>query len=246
MLCQKPMIIEDARADLRFLDNPLVVGDPRIRFYVGVPLLAADGTPLGAICGIDNKPRTIDDAEVRVLQDLANLTMEQLELRRLATLDGLTGALRRAAFLSMSGREFKMAKRQDTPLSCVMIDADHFKSINDVYGHSAGDEVLVALVDTCRRELRSSDLIGRLGGEEFCVLLPGASLADAAEVGERLRTAIGAMAVPQLRQSSGVTVSIGGTQLVPADGSIQELISRADSALYEAKSTGRNRLVLRP
>ncbi len=131
MLGDQPMVVRDASLDPRFSVNPLVTGSPDIRFYVGVPLRAADGTPLGALCGIDTKPRDIDQRELDILGDLANLTMEQLELRLLATRDGLTGAMRRTTFVASASRDVTLAQQHGRPLSCLMIDADNFKRIND-------------------------------------------------------------------------------------------------------------------
>jgi len=102
MIGAEPMVINDAYLDLLFANNPLVTGDPDIRFYVGVPLRSADGTALGALCAIDTKPRRIEARELAVLNDLANLTMEQLELRLMATVDGLTGEMRRTAFFGLA------------------------------------------------------------------------------------------------------------------------------------------------
>lgn len=242
MLGQGPMVVNDAHLDPRFANNPLVTGDPDIRFYVGVPLRASDGTPLGALCAIDTTPREIDARELDVLNDLANLTMEQLELRLMATLDGLTGAMRRTAFISLAFRDIALAHRQGTTLSCLMLDADHFKKANDEFGHAVGDEILVRLVEVCKRELRSSDIIGRMGGEEFCVFLPGTDLAAAVEVADRLRRVIADIQVASGDKMATITASIGVAEYSPADVNPQDMIGRADHALYAAKEAGRNRV----
>ena len=242
MLDSKPMVVRDATLDPRFSSNALVTGRPDIRFYVGVPLLAADGTPLGALCGIDTKPRDIEQRELDILGDLANLTMEQLELRLLATLDGLTGAMRRSSFLSSGTRDLSLARRQGASLTCLMIDADRFKQINDQWGHATGDTVLRRMANAIRSELRASDTLGRMGGEEFCAFLPGTDLEGAMKVAERVRSAIAALRVETSLGLVQVTASIGAAELGPQDAKPEDLIQRADQALYDAKDLGRNRV----
>ncbi len=242
MIGTQPMVINDARLDPRFSDNPLVTGDPDIRFYVGVPLRSADGTPLGALCAIDTKPRQIEVRELAVLNDLANLTMEQLELRLMATLDGLTGAMRRVAFLGLAFRDLALAQRQRTALSCLMLDADHFKKTNDEFGHAVGDEILVRIVAACKGELRRSDIVGRMGGEEFCIFLPGTEMVDAVEVAERLRKAIAEIQVGAGAKTAVITASIGVAERAEDDVTPQDMINRADKALYAAKKAGRNQV----
>lgn len=242
MLGAGPMVVRDATQDPRFRLNPLVTGDPDIRFYVGVPLTAADGTPLGALCGIDTRPRDMGPRELEILRELANLTMEQLELRLLATLDGLTGAMRRTAFLAIAGRELEVARQSGNTLSCLMIDADKFKAINDEWGHAVGDKVLTSIVATIRKRLRRSDCLGRVGGEEFCVFLPGAALPDAMRIAEQLRVAIEEMRIDTGSGLLSVTASIGVAEIAATDREPEQLMQRADAALYEAKNSGRNRV----
>ncbi|WP_421762210.1 sensor domain-containing diguanylate cyclase [Devosia sp.] len=242
MLGSGPMVVRDATLDQRFSSNPLVVGDPDIRFYVGIPLRASDGTPLGALCGIDTKPRDIGERELEILGDLADLTMEQLELRLLATRDSLTGAMRRGHFITSATRDMAMARRMGVPLSCLMIDADKFKHINDDWGHAVGDDVLIHLVSAISGELRSSDSLGRMGGEEFCAFLPNTNLHGAMQVAERVRGAIEAMRIETPGGCVQVTASIGAAELTGLDATPEEMIKRADIALYQAKHTGRNRV----
>lgn len=236
------MVIKDASADRRFIDNPLVTGHPGIRFYAGVPLRAADGTPLGALCAIDSSPRDIEPHQLKLLADLANLTMEQFELRLLASLDGLTGAMRRSSFMATAARDMDLAAQKGSPLSCLMIDADNFKSLNDQFGHAVGDDALVAIAKAINDQLRRGDSLGRLGGEEFCVSLPGAELSGALSVAERMRAAIAAIRLQTDTGEVGITASFGAAALVSSDSSPSDLIHRADVALYEAKNSGRNRV----
>lgn len=236
------MVVQDATKDTRFNSNPLVTGDPNIRFYAGYPVFTEDGMPLGALCAIDTTPRDISALELGLLKDLAELVTEQLELRRLASVDGLTGLLRRRTFLDFADRELMLACRSKMPNSALMIDADHFKAINDHHGHNVGDQVLKTLAGTLKAGLRSTDILGRLGGEEFGVLLPATDLAGSLEVAERLRSLVAGL---EIRTPSGavpVTISIGATQAATGED-IATLLHRADGALFKAKRTGRNRIV---
>jgi len=164
-------------------------------------------------------------------------------LRRLATLDGLTGVLNRATFMRMSEHELQVAKRRQQPVSVVMLDADHFKKVNDTYGHDVGDEVLKALSATFQSTLRAVDVIGRLGGEEFAVTLPDTAVDGAKLVADRLRVRIAALEVPTKKGVLRFTVSIGVASYPGADDTIAALLKASDEALYRAKHSGRNRVV---
>jgi diguanylate cyclase (GGDEF)-like protein len=165
-------------------------------------------------------------------------------LERLAAVDPLTDAYNRRFGLARLGEEFSRAVRAENPLGVLMFDLDHFKAINDTYGHLAGDRVLRAVAKTCRRVIREGDVLVRYGGEEFLVLLPGAGVEDIAEIGERVRRAVGETTVPEGDQRIAVTVSLGGATYGDEVDSPQTLIAKADAALYHAKESGRNRLVL--
>jgi diguanylate cyclase (GGDEF)-like protein len=165
-------------------------------------------------------------------------------LRRLATLDGLTGALNRATYMRMSEHELLVAKRRRQPVAIVMLDADFFKRVNDNYGHDVGDEVLKLLSATCRSTLRAVDVIGRLGGEEFALTLPDTQPEGAELVAERLRARIAALEVSTKKGVLKFTVSIGVAFYPDHGDEIAPLLKAADEALYVAKHGGRNRVVL--
>ncbi|CAD6562584.1 diguanylate cyclase [Paraburkholderia sabiae] len=154
--------------------------------------------------------------------------------------DALTGALSRRYFLDLLRHEIDRARATGEPLCMAIADLDHFKQINDRFGHAAGDRALEHFVDTCRTELRGSDAIGRLGGEEFGILLPTTPLGTGLEVVERLRVRLKATPSSKLPQSVGLSVSIGITEL-SAEDLPERIISRADQALYAAKQGGRDR-----
>jgi len=168
----------------------------------------------------------------------------QRQLERLATTDSLTGALNRGRFMARAADEVMRARRYGRPLSAVMLDIDHFKKINDTHGHATGDEAIRSVVRVCRTLVRGADVLGRLGGEEFAILLPETPPQGAVLLAERLRRAL---AVTEVRMPGGVgvtfTVSIGVSALRPGEESVSALLARADEALYRAKNGGRNRVV---
>jgi diguanylate cyclase (GGDEF)-like protein len=169
------------------------------------------------------------------------LVLEE-KLRRMATTDELTGLLNRRAFLQALDAEIRRSARSNTPLALALIDLDHFKHVNDRFGHAGGDEVLRKFAETARETMRNSDVIGRLGGEEFAVLMPDTDQEQSRFAGERLREA---MAQRRILLSTGAmataTISAGIAYLI-RDEDRDRLIVRADEALYDAKDSGRNRI----
>lgn len=179
-----------------------------------------------------------------IYRDVTERKMLERELRRLATTDSLTGIANRRAFLEQANGLLHRYQRYSTMMVLFMLDLDYFKSINDLYGHIAGDAVLCIFVDTVQKELRDTDLFGRLGGEEFCILLQECQREKALHIAERLCALIAATDLTAATgKPSTLTVSIGITANHPADSTIEHLIARADRALYEAKVSGRNHVV---
>lgn len=168
----------------------------------------------------------------------------QVELEKLATTDFLTGINNNRSFFEISEKEISRARRFRHPLSIVMFDIDFFKRVNDEYGHATGDQVLVEIAGICHETLRVSDTLGRLGGEEFAVLLPHTDIDGAKTVAEYLRSAIEKAEIETASGIIKVTASFGITELKGTDGEIKELLVRADAALYEAKRNGRNGIII--
>jgi len=164
------------------------------------------------------------------------------DLERLAMIDPLTAVANRRYFYQRASIEIGAAQRRRSPLACLMLDIDFFKSVNDAHGHAAGDQVLKRVAEIVLAGIRPYDLLGRLGGEEFAVLLPDADPATAATIAERLRVAVSAAPALVDGVALPVTVSIGISMLVPEDAAIDPLLDRADRALYEAKHGGRDRV----
>lgn len=238
-----PTVVPDATLDPRFADNPDVLGEPGIRFYAGAPLRTADGHNIGTVCAIDTRPRHFGEREVAMLQDLAALAMEHLVTRRLAETDALTGTLSRNAFHAQGARAVALADRHKYNLSLIAFDIDHFKAVNDDYGHAAGDQALAEVAAAIGQCMRASDIFGRIGGEAFAIVLPHTSRRDAQGVAERLRRALAGLPFEPDGKARQLTASFGVATLDIATTTIEGLLANADAALYEAKARGRNLVV---
>jgi len=184
-----------------------------------------------------------------VIMVVASFTMAELSyeqqtqgLRARATVDGLTGLLNRTAFLDLAEDELRRLSRGRTAASLILADLDHFKAINDEYGHSAGDAALQAFADACTATVRSTDLVGRYGGEEFIMLLPGVTPERAREIASGISTRLHASSSPVVPHLP--TSSYGIASTAPGRVDLDALIASADAALYRAKTLGRDRSVL--
>lgn len=239
-----PFIVDDATKDDRFRNNPLVTGNPNIRFYAGIPLKTPKGFNLGTLCVIDMVPRELTAVEVVVLQDLARLVVDELELRQVALTDSLTGAETRRSFETQLDREIRRTQRYAQAFSLIMVDLDHFKAINDTHGHCAGDIVLQTVAARIKHHMRGSDIFARIGGEEFVLILPETGRVGAEIVAERLREAIASepISIPDARIN--VTGSLGIATFTDPRETAHALLDRTDTALYQAKRDGRNRIAV--
>jgi diguanylate cyclase (GGDEF)-like protein len=168
----------------------------------------------------------------------------EIELERLATTDPLSGALNRRHFTKCAEAEMSRSDRHGHELALLLIDIDHFKNINDTHGHQTGDEAIRALADTCRAMMRRSDYLGRMGGEEFAILLPETNGEAARQLAERLRVELSQLRLPGDKDDVKFTVSIGVAHWRSERDDLESLLRRADTALYEAKRRGRNQVVV--
>jgi len=246
-------VVRLGRTEKLTIDDPevivdsLLVGQPA-REILAAPI-AFKSVPLGAI--LLATPGQFERDAIELLEQLRadlglaiNNALAHDRLERLAAVDPLTDAYNRRFGLGRLHEEFSRAVRAESPLGILLLDIDHFKAVNDTYGHLVGDRVLRAVARACRRVIREGDVLVRYGGEEFLVLLPGAGADDLAEVGERLRRAVGETSVVDGEQRIRVTISIGGALYRDAADSPESLVAMSDAALYEAKEGGRNRLVV--
>jgi diguanylate cyclase (GGDEF)-like protein len=212
--------------------------------YALAHLLGLPDAHLGSVLWIAAiVPATVAPLAIYFVLVLAiELEQARAALALLATRDSLTQAHTRRHFIERLEAEVSRAKRGGAPLSVLMLDADHFKQVNDAHGHTTGDTVLQRIVEACGRCLRPYDMVGRFGGEEFAVLLSATGLPQACEVAERVRAAVAALRMTSpAGERMAVTVSVGVSTLQADDASAAALIERADAALYRAKRDGRNR-----
>lgn len=165
------VIVPDTTRDERLRDHPMVVNLPEIRFYAGCPVRAPDGSPLGTLCVIDHEPREVGENDAGVLQDLAWMLEQELRSHSLATVDELTGLTNRRGFDAIAEHAIAVCRRVDEPATLLYFDLDDFKAVNDALGHAAGDRVLRTFARHLRDTFRDSDVVARVGGDEFCVLL---------------------------------------------------------------------------
>lgn len=239
ILGQVPLNVGDAHLDERFATNPLVTGEPHIRSYLGAPLRTSDGYNVGALCAIDRRVRQFGPAEEGLLSRFAALVADELELRQIAQRDHLTGAHTRRAFMQQLA-EAQGRGDEDGPGAVVMFDIDRFKAVNDRHGHPGGDVVLRSVVAEAKLTLRRGDVVGRLGGEEFAILLPGCDRDMAMRAAERLRASFEKLSFDDMPELT-VSASFGVAMLDAR--SFEACLADADAALYMAKRTGRNRVI---
>ena len=241
------------------LDGPALVQKIRTsgqKSYTYIIMLTAmddkDNIVLGLESGADEyltKPFNSRELIARVASGMRILRLEEelmqarIQMEALAMHDGLTGLLNRRAIDEYSEAEFNMADRKKQAMSVILLDIDHFKNVNDRFGHKFGDVVLRQVAQTLKEDLRNYDRVGRWGGEEFLLILPGTELKDAVTVAERLRSKTAAV---QTSLENGGTfsihISLGTACTTGQFQSLAKLIDAADQALYQAKQSGRNRV----
>ncbi len=194
---------------------------------------------------VATRTRELDDKNRQLEREILERTRAQEELRRLAAVDALTGAANRRRFRELASSEVERAARYERPLAVVLIDLDHFKGVNDTYGHQAGDDVLRVFAERCRAVGRKTDVFARYGGEEFILLLPETRVVEARVVAERLRSVVAAEPFETCAGPILVTCSLGvaGTEQTEKPA-LDTLVARADQALYQAKREGRNRVAV--
>jgi len=183
-----------------------------------------------------------DGGRILTYGNVSDLIREAESLERLAAVDAMTGLNNRRSFLLLAETEWTRFRRYGRPMAMLMFDIDHFKVVNDTYGHDVGDEVIRAVADVLRHHKRGSDIAGRLGGEEFALVLPEATFDSAVAAGERLRQLVADCVITAAGTRIAVTVSVGASICHAGAAGVDELIKQADVALYEAKRSGRNRV----
>lgn len=195
---------------------------------------------------LDDEARVHLEALVALVSGAMARALALAEVSRLATTDGLTGLANRRELEESSARAIQEAMRYGQPLSIVITDVDHFKKVNDTFGHQVGDEVLKSVAFALKAEGRGTDVVGRYGGEEFVLVLSGTRVDGAKELAERVRRRLEANPIETSAGPVAVTLSLGVATLREHGDTLHALVEAADQALYEAKRAGRNRVVLAP
>jgi diguanylate cyclase (GGDEF)-like protein len=243
VIAQKKLIHID---DVRRTDHA-GKGDPGIRSWLGVPIVIYDEAV--GVLSVQSRERAAFDADAeRVLEAIgaqAAVAIQNARLYELATVDGLTGLYVRRYFDARLKEELERARRFETPFSLVLLDIDNFKALNDTHGHAVGDKVLREIAQVMRRNMRGIDIPARYGGEEFAFILPRTAIVDAHAVAERIRADIADARVTTGELVLKITASLGvACWPESGEGDSLALIEKADTALYRAKATGKNRVEL--
>ena len=262
IVAEGPLVLEDVTASTVFRNVP-TIESLGVKAYAGIPLLSPEGQPIGSFCAIDFKPRHWSALDIEILTELSCSAMREIhvhlalkalsetnryleektrdlseaneKLARLASTDALTGLRNRRAFEIALKIELARLARESSSVTLMLIDIDHFKRINDQFGHPEGDVVLRTIAQVLLDNVREVDMAARLGGEEFAVILPSTDKPGAWVLAERIRQAV------ESESPRGLTVTVSiGTATVSHDCPVTELLKIADKALYDSKRHGRN------
>lgn len=232
ILQDEPLILNDARHDQRFSDNPLVTQAPFIRFYAGYPVRLPDGAIAGTLCLAGSEPREFGEDDIAMMKDVVSIVEDEFEVISLAMTDNLTELYNRRGFYNISQKRFRALQQSGTPFSIFYFDLDKFKPINDIWGHAEGDEVLKVFAECLRQLEGPEDVSGRIGGDEFAVLIAGADRATAfqAKLRDSLNVFNACSGKPyNINYSYGVTRSSGRCN------SIMDMLKESDSVMYSEK-----------
>lgn len=226
-------IVNDASVDERFHDNPLVTGEPYIRFYAGYPVHLPDGEVAGTLCLIHTIPRSFNDEDIASLKDLAFIVEDEFQVIGMAMTDSLTGIANRRGFYRTGEKRFRALTERNTPFSLIFFDLDKFKPINDLWGHAEGDEVLKVFSGLLFQFLDPGDIAGRLGGDEFAVLITTRSATEAFLHALR-------RGVDDYNEKSGKPYNINYSSGVLHNdqghySSLDEMIKKSDEVMYSVK-----------
>jgi len=239
ILQEGAFIVPDARLDERFHDNPLVTGEPFIRFYAGYPVHLPDGAVAGTLCLIHPAPRCLSEEDIASLKDLAFIVEDEFQVISMAMTDSLTGISNRRGFYRSGEKRFNELRRQKEPFCILYFDLDKFKPVNDLWGHVEGDEVLKAFAAQLRQHLGPKDIAGRLGGDEFAVML--ASKSDTGPYLARLRESLDAH---NQRAGKPYDISYSYGMLNSDEGdfrSLRDMALESDTVMYAEKHKKRLR-----
>jgi len=238
------LVVPDASQDHRFNTNPLVTAEPNIRFYAGTPLQSREGHNLGTLCVIDREPREFGPKQVTLLQELAQLVLRELELRRKLTVNPLTGLANRGSFLEQAQPELQRARAELHPLAMLVLELDQFNQVRIRWGLEVSDQALHDVAACLQAQHRPQDLLGQIGDQAFAMLMVDVDQAAAMERAEAIRTGIADLGGAFRSSGHQLSASGGLTLLAPDDLRPQDLLLRAERALFLAQTNGRNQIAL--
>jgi len=228
-------IVSDTHKDERFVDNPLVTGEPFIRFYVGCPIKALNGENLGTLCLINDKPRGFTREDTEMIKDLGAIAEREISMLNIATMDDLTKIPNRRGFKLFAQQGLNFSTRHGYPATLVYFDIDDFKSINDQYGHDEGDKALISFANLMKDTFRTSDVIGRVGGDEFVVLLNDSSKQQADNAVAKFSNVLEEYNINS-RNLYSISFSFGAVKFDPRKHeSLQAMMKECDSIMYANK-----------
>lgn len=231
ILSDKIMVVEDTKKDIRFYDNPFVIGKPHFRFYLGCPLRIKKHN-VGVICLIDDKPREKNYVDQDIVYDLPQMVEMELESLQLSLTDELTGLSNRRGFLKLASYLFKKCQHDNKAFTLLFFDLDKFKKINDEFGHLEGDRVLTLFAKALLNSFRFHDVVARLGGDEFCVFCSELNQKKIAGIIEHLKENLRTVITP----GYAIEFSVGSIEYNPeAHQTLEEMLVLADSKMYGNK-----------
>ncbi len=237
ILGEDVMLVPDAARDERFNDNPVVTGGPKIRFYAGCPLKAADGSALGTLCLMDRQPREFAAEDVELQRDLAHMAERELAAGEMATMDELTMLSNRRGFEALSSQALELSRRFEKPAALLYFKLDQFAEINDRFGQPEGDRALKSFAQLLKLNFRESDVLGRLGGDEFAVLMTNVSNTEIENALDRLH---GNVATYNKDAKRGYDIDFSFGKLgIDASGhaDVGDLMAQADALRFQHVSS---------
>ena len=232
ILGERVFVIEDTLIDQRFADNPLVSGEPHIRFYAGSPVHAPSGERIGTLCLIDPEPRSFSPGDEQTLKDFAALVDDELASSSKVHVDELTGIANRRGFTTVAKHLLPLCARNNLNVELLFFDLDGFKQLNDKFGHEAGDQALKLFAVTLLKSFRSADVVARMGGDEFAVIMAGEQVSSERPL-ETLQEHIDSK---QTKLAKKLQWSVGRIKYDKAlHASVEELLADADKEMYANK-----------